>query len=649
MGLLNLTLGQLLAVFLPLAGMLVALYFYDRSRRRVVISTLRFWPKRPAPPVTRRHKKLQQPLSLLLQLLAMLLLLLAIADLRFGISGGTPRHHVIVLDSSSAMGRGNGAWMEAARQRAIDYLRAIPSGDRVLLIRAEGLPTPATAFTEDHAELRDAIEETQAGWTALNLDAALELARTSLALALDAPDGSRLEGLQGAGEIAYIGPGRLADDEGVAALPHLRYIEVGDDADDAAIRRFSARRAQDDAARWEIRAELWNESAGPRSVKAAFYFEDRKLGERSVDAPADGPAELEFRIRTEQAGELEARLELDDDQAANNRASLALPAAVKQPVRVYTNRQAAFAALLGSTPNLEPRFSGPEQAGELRLVDRAAAPDSAGSGVYLAPDPAASPIPVKESVRNAKITSWNAAHPLGAGLREADVELSRAMVLEAGPNDVVVASVEQGPVAVARSQGDRRVVVIGFDPLDPGLANRLTTPLLFANIVRWFAPEVFRVAEFRTESPGSAEVDVTPATRQQVEVEPLEGRSPAWVWSDGRVRLFSRAPSVSMVRTPYDQVRLAMTLPQMATARWQPPADVLRGIPPAASQLSPAGKRIWPWLALLALAILAYDWAVYGRGVSAEATTSEQVSPGGPLGLGIEPSARTREREEALR
>ncbi|MEZ5364436.1 MAG: hypothetical protein R2748_19410 [Bryobacterales bacterium] len=48
MGLLNLTLGQLLAVFVPLTGLLVALYFYDRSRRRVVVSTLRFWPKRPA-------------------------------------------------------------------------------------------------------------------------------------------------------------------------------------------------------------------------------------------------------------------------------------------------------------------------------------------------------------------------------------------------------------------------------------------------------------------------------------------------------------------------------------------------------------------------------------------------------------------------
>ena len=115
MDLLNLTLGQFLAVFVPLAGGLVALYFYDRSRRRLVVSTLRFWPRRPAPPKTRRHKKLQQPLSLLLQLLAILLLLLAVADLRLGSFGGPPRHHVLILETS--------AWMNATarrRQRRFD-------------------------------------------------------------------------------------------------------------------------------------------------------------------------------------------------------------------------------------------------------------------------------------------------------------------------------------------------------------------------------------------------------------------------------------------------------------------------------------------------------------------------------------------------
>ena len=223
----------------------------------------------------------------------------------------------------------------------------------------------------------------------MNLDAALELARTSLALALDAPDGSRLDGLEGVGEIAYVGPGRLADDQGVSAVPGLRIIDTGRDSDDASIRRFSARRAPDDASRWEIRAELWNEAAAPRSLNAAFYFEGRKLGERSVDAPANGPAELEFRIRTEQAGELEARLELDDALDANNRAILALPPAVKRQVRVYTSRRDGFEALLRSTPNFDARFLPAAQTSEaaatgvLRLIDRAAGRPSNRAGRCL--------------------------------------------------------------------------------------------------------------------------------------------------------------------------------------------------------------------------------------------------------------------------
>ena len=41
-------------------------------------------------------------------------------------------------------------------RRALAYLRAIPAGEPVMLIRAEGLPTPATPFTADR-ELRHAI------------------------------------------------------------------------------------------------------------------------------------------------------------------------------------------------------------------------------------------------------------------------------------------------------------------------------------------------------------------------------------------------------------------------------------------------------------------------------------------------------------
>ena len=83
----------------------VALYLLDRTRRKQVVSTLRFWvePGKPRP-VTRRNR-IQQPLSLLLQLLGMLLLLLAIAEFQFGGSRNARRDHVLVLDTSRLDGR----------------------------------------------------------------------------------------------------------------------------------------------------------------------------------------------------------------------------------------------------------------------------------------------------------------------------------------------------------------------------------------------------------------------------------------------------------------------------------------------------------------------------------------------------------------
>src|SRR5215831_16004103 len=141
---LNLSLLQFGVAFGAIAAFSIALYLLDRNRRRQVVATLRFWvmPGQPAP-VTRR-RRIQQPLSLLLQLLGMLLLLLAIAELQFGNPLARRRDHVLVLDNSAWMGaalpgRQGNTLMDMARANAIAWLRAVPSSDRVLLVRASGL------------------------------------------------------------------------------------------------------------------------------------------------------------------------------------------------------------------------------------------------------------------------------------------------------------------------------------------------------------------------------------------------------------------------------------------------------------------------------------------------------------------------------
>src|ERR1700758_1821485 len=104
MSFLNLSLGQFLAIFGSVSAVAIALYLLDRSRRRQVVSTLRFWVSAEQPTVVARRRRIQQPWSLVLQLLSMALLLLALAQLRFGSPESAGRDHVLLLETSAWMG-----------------------------------------------------------------------------------------------------------------------------------------------------------------------------------------------------------------------------------------------------------------------------------------------------------------------------------------------------------------------------------------------------------------------------------------------------------------------------------------------------------------------------------------------------------------
>jgi len=231
---LNLSLLQFGVALGSIAAFSVALYLLDRNRRKQVVATLRFWvmPGQPAP-VTRR-RRIQQPLSLLMQLLGMLLLLLAIAELQFGNPLARRRDHVLVLDNSAWMGaalpgRQGATLMDMGRANAIAWLRAVPSSDRVLLVRANGLATPATAWELDHRKIVKAILETEPGVTVLSLSQSLQFARN-----LQRQSGST------SGEVVYVGPGRITKQEAATmAVPqasNLRILPVDDPVENVGLR-----------------------------------------------------------------------------------------------------------------------------------------------------------------------------------------------------------------------------------------------------------------------------------------------------------------------------------------------------------------------------------------------------------------------------
>ena len=131
MFLLNLSPLEFLAIFGAVSAFVVTLYLLSRSRRRQRVATLRFWVQAPAPVVSKQRRRIQQPLSLLLQLISIALLLLAIGQLQWGSPDDASRDHVLLLDTSSWMSAraGQGSLLDVCKSEG-QGLRQVPSGFR---------------------------------------------------------------------------------------------------------------------------------------------------------------------------------------------------------------------------------------------------------------------------------------------------------------------------------------------------------------------------------------------------------------------------------------------------------------------------------------------------------------------------------------
>ncbi len=123
---LNLTAGEFLALFGALGGLIAALYLLDRTKRKKVVSTLRFWTAALTAEEQQSRKRMREPWSLVLQLVSLLLLLLAIAQLQWGTRERRGRDHVLLLDTSSwaAELTGRGTLLDQREERC----PAVPFG-----------------------------------------------------------------------------------------------------------------------------------------------------------------------------------------------------------------------------------------------------------------------------------------------------------------------------------------------------------------------------------------------------------------------------------------------------------------------------------------------------------------------------------------
>jgi hypothetical protein len=615
MNFLNLGLGELLGLVGAISAGVVALYLLDRSKRRQLVATLRFWTAADVRTELKHRRRIQQPWSLLLQLVSLALLLTAIAGPQFGIFDAAGSDHVIVLDTSAWMAARAGAnnrqgiLMDQARASARAYLRSIPRRDRVMLVRADALATPATAFESDRGVVESAIQQSQAGASALNLAQALEFAERA----------QKLQS-QRAGEIVFVGAGRVSEQEAaLSTVPaNLRVITINSSLENVGLRKVGLRRSLSAPDSWEVFVAVRNYGARPQSVDLGLQFSQSPAGTRRLTLRPGTEEQATFAYTAKSAGFLEARLNVRDAFSQDDRAVVELPPQASSRVVVYSDEPELLRPLFAANPQVEAVFEAPAKfdpaaKADVVVLDRFAPPTPPRTAsIFIQPPSAGSPVPVRATKAGVRLDAWHPETPLGEGLRTRDVILESAEIFSPDAKDMVVAESTDGAVIVARDANPKQVA-IGFHPGRGSMKYQLATPLLIANVLRWMVPGAFRRWEFQAGTVGTVNVPVEESAKPEaIKVLDEANRTLPFTIEDKNLRFFSGAPGTVRVQMGDREMVYSLSLPDVGESAWRVPASVRKGIPRAVTG-DAAPRDLWPWLALLGGLGLLADWLLYGR------------------------------------
>jgi hypothetical protein len=568
--------AQVFAVWAGLAAIALWLYLHHRRPQCRKVSTLRFWAS--VQPVSQpRRRKLREPWAFAAQILFLLLLILALANPRWG-SALEGRSVAMVLDASiwsQAHPAGETQWIEGERVEALRVLDSLPAGDRVLLIRAEADAPPILPFTTDRAALRRAIQNLQPSGVAADLPAALAVGRAALS-------GPRR------GLLVYVGPG-LVDAEQSRELDEFRSaVEAPDSSgnqpqflvrlvgnwdalQNRGITRLSLRRDAAQPDRWRLLTQLKNYGNQKSDVVLAVSVNGQALGQRKLSLPPQAVANAQDEFIWDKGGMLQAEITPSDALQADDRAMVNLPTFRSVRVAVFAGSASPFASdllsVLASDPYVQAQILPPEMSGNVspdiavfQLAQGEGQPANVVSDSiwFVSGTPAAGSKPVR-------VTGWNLQHPVTRWVRTRDISVRNPAELKVEPGDAVLAYAEGNPPApliLARERDAHRILIVGFNPHDSNFPLESAFPLLMAGSVEWMTHSVDEVAD----SVSAGEIDLPgPATK----IVAPSGKEVPFARKGADVHLLALETGTYRIVAPGGETSVAVNPPALPSQRIQ--------------------------------------------------------------------------------
>ncbi|MHC4351594.1 MAG: VWA domain-containing protein [Planctomycetota bacterium] len=644
--------------------LLLLLYFLKLKRREQIVSSTLLWKRAVQDlQVNAPFQRLRRNILLLLQMLALLALLLAIAGPILSLLASSGSRYVLLIDRSASMSATDvkPSRLEDAKEQAKIFVESLQAGsffsltdksDQTMVIAFDRHAKVMCNFTADKQQLIGAINSITPGDDISSLAQPIVVAR-----AFAQSPGVEGENLsaEDPAQLVLFSDGQIRDlDQIVVGADELVFHCIGKSQDNVAITAMQARRSYENPDEVSVFATVANygDSQVDRDVQLSINNNVRSVRKVTVpprrnvvgaaDANQPGRRAVEFSLSFAEAGVLEVRqlstsggANPEPDHLACDDAAWSILAPPKRlSVLLVTNgntvlesalRACSLARLDLQSPvefdALDPAKFDVEQPYDFIVLDNYA-PPSLPKCRYLVfgRPPEGIDISVPQQLENQVLIDWRTKHPVLKHVNLMNLFAAECYEMALPRDADVLAEFNETPaIAVIRRNGSV-FLLAAFDvlqsnwPFEPGFV------LFCYNAAGFLGTQVGRDQENNLQVGEPIVVDgLTPETAVRVDgpgISDLEVRSSA----AGSVRFpgTGRVGPYSL-SVPDRQARVfAVNLLDSQESDVGPRREIVfsgQSVEAEERALTRSNLPLWPFLVGLALILVCLEWLVYTRKV----------------------------------
>lgn len=600
---------------------ITVLYLLKLRKRRVEIPYSALWGRVLAE--KRQHtdwwRRLMRLLSWLLHIVLAALLAFAMLGPHFDNEVLEERHLLILLDNSASMGATDvtGAYdrFDLARRKAREILDTVGGNDRVMVALYNNRVQPLGPFVADATLLDAALRAQSVTANPTDHTQALQFAADSLRD-------------RGPSELIILSDGAGAEDLdlNIDFDPQvtIRHIKIGESTENLAITAFNARRYPSNRLDHELYAEVRSYFDRPVEATLEILADGRLITQHDLELEARD-THRQFYPGQAAAGErLEARVRLKSADARDvfpldNRAFATIPPPSRQRVLLVSTGNLFIEGPLLLSPHIDyervhPDDYDPTADFDIIIFDAVApAIPETGHLLYFGPPREGSPFTVNSLETDPIITDVRQSHPLLRWITLQDLNISQSLSFTRGRDDMDVASSFGKTIIIARDDGQRRMVGVGFDLRESDFPLRVSFPVFILNVLDFFAQDdVDLLHSHRTGQTWSVPVDRAITSAQ---VLGPDGTEFSAAIHDGQALFYGEKPGFYELQAGQMTRQVAANLSSPEESDIQPTTFELpeQQVSTETSGLFFDRREIWIYLLLATLALLMLEWLTYNR------------------------------------